>query len=56
MKFFQSFAVSFVAVIAFVFAASAQTSLTTDFQNVKVGNFGQMDDNFFRGAASARRL
>jgi len=50
MKFFQSFALSLVAVIAFVFAASAQTSPTTDFQNVKVGNFGQMDDNFFRGA------
>src|SRR3982751_1957134 len=50
MKFFQTFAVSLVAVITFVFAASGQTSPKTDFQNVKVGNFGQMDDNFFRGA------
>ena len=50
MKFFQSFAACLVALLAFVFTASAQSSPKTDFQNVNVGNFGQMDDNFFRGA------
>jgi protein tyrosine/serine phosphatase len=50
MKFFQSFATCLVALLAFVFSVSAQSSPKPDFQNVKVGNFGQMDDNFFRGA------
>jgi protein tyrosine/serine phosphatase len=49
-KFFNTYALALAAIFTFVFAASAQTSPKTDFQNVKIGNFGQMDDNFYRGA------
>jgi protein tyrosine/serine phosphatase len=42
------------AVLTFVlslsFSAAAQQPQTADFSNVKIKNFGQMDDNFYRGA------
>ena len=49
-KVFQFYAVSLVALLAFVFTASAQSTTNSVFPNVKVGNFGQMDENFYRGA------
>jgi protein tyrosine/serine phosphatase len=49
-KFFLTYAVALAAIVTFTFAAAAQTSPKSDFQNIKIGNFGQMDDNFYRGA------
>lgn len=39
-----------MAVLSFAIFASAQTSPKTDFPGIKIGNFGQMDDNYYRGA------
>jgi protein tyrosine/serine phosphatase len=39
-----------VAVLAFAIIASAQSSAHADFTSVKIKNFGQMDDRFYRGA------
>ncbi len=50
-NFLKSFALSLVMVLGFTTISSAQTSpSTTDFPNVKIKNFGQMDDRFYRGA------
>src|SRR5688572_18683873 len=42
----------FVAVFAFTTFASAQTEPTSpkQFPNIKIANFGQMDERFYRGA------
>lgn len=37
-------------IFSFSVIASAQTSSATQFPGVKIGNFGQMDDIFYRGA------
>jgi len=43
-----------VAALAFILSlttfAAAQTSPSTDFSNIKIGNFGQMDERYYRGA------
>jgi protein tyrosine/serine phosphatase len=49
-KFLTAFVASFVMVFSFAASSSAQTSPRTDFPNVKIGNFGQMDERFYRGA------
>src|SRR5689334_23346878 len=41
---------SLISVIAFALMASAQTAPQTDFSNIKIKNFGQMDERFYRGA------
>jgi protein tyrosine/serine phosphatase len=46
---FRPVVVTFVFVLSFVFTANAQTA-PTSFPNVKIKNFGQMDENYFRGA------
>jgi protein tyrosine/serine phosphatase len=47
----RSYLSVFVLAVGFVSIASAQTSPSiTDFPNVKVKNFGKMDENFYRGA------
>lgn len=43
-------AASLFAVILLSTAAAAQTAPTQDFSQVRIKNFGQMDDRFFRGA------
>jgi protein tyrosine/serine phosphatase len=40
---------SFAMIFSFASSASAQTA-PSDFPNVKIGNFGQMDERFYRGA------
>ena len=49
-KSFRTYAFSLLAIFAFSLTASAQSAATTKFENVKIGNFGQMDENFYRGA------
>jgi protein tyrosine/serine phosphatase len=49
MKTLRTFALLLTAVGAFASFATAQTS-PTKFENIKIGNFGQMDENYFRGA------
>ena len=49
MKTLRTFALLLTAVGAFAGFATAQTS-PTKFENIKIGNFGQMDENYFRGA------
>jgi protein tyrosine/serine phosphatase len=39
-----------IAIFAFAIMASAQTAQQADFSNVKIKNFGQMDERFYRGA------
>ena len=39
-----------VSIFALAIMASAQTSQQADFSNVKIKNFGQMDERFYRGA------
>jgi tyrosine-protein phosphatase SIW14 len=46
---FRKYAAAFFAVFSFAAFAQAQTS-PSEFPNVKIKNFGQMDDNYFRGA------
>lgn len=43
-----SFILAFVLGLSFI--VSAQTSPSTDFPGIKIGNFGQMDENYYRGA------
>lgn len=39
-----------IALFSFAAITAAQTSPSTQFKNIKIGNFGQMDENFYRGA------
>lgn len=39
-----------VSILAFAVMAVAQSSQQADFSNVKIKNFGQMDERFYRGA------
>jgi len=48
-NFLTAFVASLLMVFSFATLASAQTA-PTDFPNVKIGNFGQMDERFYRGA------
>lgn len=45
----RAFAATFVLVLNFAVYSTAQTS-PGSFENVKIGNFGQMDERFYRGA------
>lgn len=38
------------SIILFAVMASAQTAQQADFSNIKIKNFGQMDERFYRGA------
>ena len=51
-KSLSMFSAALIAVFCFsIFAAAQQTAFSTaSFPNVKIGNFGQMDERFFRGA------
>src|SRR6476661_6317159 len=46
---FRKYAAVLVAVFSFAVFSQAQTSPST-FPNIKIGNFGQMDENYYRGA------
>jgi protein tyrosine/serine phosphatase len=48
-NFIRFFAASFVLLLNFAVYTAAQTS-PSNFENVKIGNFGQMDERFYRGA------
>jgi protein tyrosine/serine phosphatase len=53
MKFIRKFSPTLVASLALVFALSAVSygkGKESKFPNVKIKNFGQMDDRFYRGA------
>ena len=41
---------SLISIIAFAVMASAQSAQQADFSNIKIKNFGQMDERFYRGA------
>ena len=47
-KFFRAVAATFVLVFSFAFTINAQTA-PSSFPNVKIINFGQMDERFYRG-------
>jgi len=50
-KSLRTFSAALVTVFCFSMFATAQTSpSTTDFPNIKIGNFGQMDERYYRGA------
>ena len=38
-----------MAVVSFAMISNAQTSPSTNFPGISIRNFGQMDDNFYRG-------
>ena len=46
---FRKYAAVAVAVLSFAVFSQAQTSPST-FANIKINNFGQMDENYYRGA------
>ena len=50
MNFLRTSSLTLIALLAFTFCVSAQTSPRTDFPNIKIGNFGQMDEHYYRGA------
>lgn len=50
MNFLRNCTFAVLAIFSFSFAAHAQTSPGTEFPNIKIGNFGQMDENYYRGA------
>ena len=41
---------TFFSILALAVMASAQTTPQADFSNIKIKNFGQMDERFYRGA------
>ena len=45
-----TFALAFFFTLSFCAAALAQTSPRKDFPGIKISNFGQMDERFYRGA------
>jgi protein tyrosine/serine phosphatase len=49
-KLFRAYLLSLLFVFSFVPFVAAQTEIQKDFSNVKIKNFGEMDDHFFRGA------
>ena len=50
-KSLRNFSAALIAVFCFSMLAAAQTSTSTAaFSNIKIGNFGQMDERFYRGA------
>jgi protein tyrosine/serine phosphatase len=53
MKLFRTFSPALIALLALVFAiqpAALAKSKNSQFPNVKIKNFGQMDERFFRGS------
>ena len=47
----RNFSVALIAVLSFTVLAAAQTAPSPEkFPNVKIGNFGQMDERLYRGA------
>jgi protein tyrosine/serine phosphatase len=53
MKFIRKFSPTLIATMALVFALSSVSfgkSKNTSFPSIKISNFGQMDDQFYRGA------
>src|SRR5438477_12908942 len=49
-KITRAVAVYFAVVLVSAAAAFAQTSPSKNFPGIKISNFGQMDDTFYRGA------
>jgi protein tyrosine/serine phosphatase len=53
MKFVRKSSLTLIATLALVFSFSALSFAKTnksDFPNIKISNFGRMDENFYRGA------
>jgi protein tyrosine/serine phosphatase len=53
MKFVRKFSPSLIATLALIFSFSTLSfakSNKSDFPNIKISNFGQLDENFYRGA------
>lgn len=49
-NFFRAGLTSFLMVFIFAVFASAQTEPNENFPNIKIKNFGQMDERYYRGA------
>ncbi|MEP7148945.1 MAG: tyrosine-protein phosphatase [Acidobacteriota bacterium] len=50
-KSLRKFSAALIAVLSFsIFAAAQNSDSPAAFSNVKIGNFGQMDERFYRGA------
>ncbi|MFN2530684.1 MAG: tyrosine-protein phosphatase [Pyrinomonadaceae bacterium] len=52
MKFLKTFSPGLIAALALIFSFSTISFAKTNsnFPNIKIGNFGQLDDNFYRGS------
>jgi len=53
MRSFRKFSPTFIATLALIFSFSAAAfgkSKNVKFPNIKIDNFGQMDDRFYRGS------
>src|SRR3954454_20337525 len=50
IKVLRLAAVSFLLVLVLTAAGFSQTSPSKDFPNIKISNFGRMDERFYRGA------
>lgn len=47
----RSLSATLIAIVSFTIVATAQTSPSPEkFPNIKIGNFGQMDERYYRGA------
>jgi len=49
-NFFRAGLTSFLMVLSFAVFVSAQTEPSENFPDIKIKNFGQMDERFYRGA------
>src|SRR3954470_7038977 len=49
-KSFRSLVAAIFTVLALTIVAQAQEAASQDFSNIKIKNFGQMDERFYRGA------
>jgi len=49
IKAFRASLLTIMAVVSFAMISNAQTSPSANFPGISIRNFGQMDDNFYRG-------
>lgn len=49
-NFFHASVATFLMVLSFAVFVSAQTEFNKNFPNIKIKNFGQMDERYYRGA------
>ena len=53
-SFFRACSFAFLFIVSLSVFVSAQSPVKKDFSNIKIKNFGQMDEHFYRGAQPGR--